>query len=115
MHYPLLFPVAIDILLVQASAVPCERVLSSSKETCTDCRNQILPKLLEALQFRKFKCKQARLNFMENVVVREEDYTIGGELTDYVVEELLSLGRVEELTSLLCNSQTSCNEVSQRQ
>ena len=32
---------------------------------------------------------------------REEDYTIGGELTDFAVEELLSLGRVDELTELL--------------
>jgi hypothetical protein len=100
-----MFEVALDILPVQASAVPCERVFSSSKETCTDRRNRILPKLLEALQFRKFKCKQARLNFMENFLAREEDYTIGGELTDFAVEELLSLGRVDELTDLLCGDE----------
>ena len=34
-EFPLLFKVALNILPVQASAVPCERVFSSSKETCT--------------------------------------------------------------------------------
>jgi len=53
--YPLMFQVALDVLPVQASAVPCERVFSSSsKETCTDRRNRILPKLLEVLQIIKY-------------------------------------------------------------
>src|SRR6266508_2485561 len=105
-----MFGVAIDILPVQESAVPCEHIFSSSKETCTDCRNWILPKLLEALQFHKFKCKQAWLNFLENFLSREEDYVIGGEITDYAVVKLLSLGRVEELTDLLRNSHDNAGE-----
>lgn len=42
-----------DIILIQASAVPCERVSSSAKETMTAC-NQIAPKLMEGLQMLKF-------------------------------------------------------------
>ena len=102
-----MFPVALDVLPVQASAVPCERVFSSSKQTCTDRRNRILPKLLEVLQCRKYSLKQQRLDFMEGFVAREEDYTIDGEVTSYAIEELLRLGRIEELFSLLQNARES--------
>jgi len=61
--YPNLFSLAMDILPVQGSAVPCERVFSSSKETMTPRRNQIRPKLMEALQLLKFSLKQSSLNF----------------------------------------------------
>lgn len=43
-----------DIIPIQASAVPCERVFSSAKETMTARRNRIAPKLMEALQMLKF-------------------------------------------------------------
>jgi len=56
--YLLVFLVALDILPVQASSVPCECLFSSSKETCTDRRNQICPKLLEILQMCKYSTKQ---------------------------------------------------------
>ena len=110
-----MFLVALDVLPVQASAVPCERLFSSSKETCTDRRNRILPKLLEALQIRKFLLKQRRdgaFNFMDDFVVREEDYTIDGTLTPYAIEELLGLGRVDELHDLLQNAVEAISEPS---
>ena len=34
--YPLLFQMALDVLPVQASAVPCEHIFSSSKQSCED-------------------------------------------------------------------------------
>ena len=34
----------------QASSVPCERLFSSGKETCTARRNRLQPHLMEALQ-----------------------------------------------------------------
>jgi hypothetical protein len=53
-----------DILPIQASAVPCERVFSSSKETTTDRRNNLGPRMVEALQLLKFQSKRGRpLNF----------------------------------------------------
>ncbi len=112
-----MFPVALDVLPVQASAVPCERLFSSSKETCTDRHNRILPKLLEALQVRKFSLKQRRdgaFDFMESFVVREEDYAIDGTLTPYAIEELLSLGRLDELQNhdLLQNAEEAVSETS---
>ena len=53
-----------DILSIQASAVPCERVFSSAKETTTPRRNRIAPELMEALQILKFSLKQGtKLSF----------------------------------------------------
>ena len=49
-----------DILPIQASSVPCERVFSSSKETITARRNSLSPQLVEALQLLKFSTKQGR-------------------------------------------------------
>jgi hypothetical protein len=52
-----------DYLPIQASAVPCERVFSSSAETDTKKRNRIKPELMEALQVLKFALKKDRLDF----------------------------------------------------
>ena len=45
---------AMDYLPIQGSAVPCERVFSSAKETMADRRNRILYGLMEQLQMLKF-------------------------------------------------------------
>jgi hAT family C-terminal dimerisation region len=53
-----------DILPIQGSAVPCERVFSSGKETTTARRNRIGPELMEALQMLKFAVRKGKtLNF----------------------------------------------------
>ncbi|KAJ6466091.1 hypothetical protein DFH09DRAFT_874312, partial [Mycena vulgaris] len=49
-----LFLVALDVLLVQASAVPCKRVFSSSKETDALRRGILSPTVMEMLQIHKF-------------------------------------------------------------
>lgn len=51
---------ALDILPIQGSAVPCERVFSSSAETVTTRRNRIGPELMEALQMLKFSIRKGR-------------------------------------------------------
>lgn len=48
---------ALDYLAIQGSAVPCERVFSSAKETMTDRRNRINEDLMEMLQMVKFRLK----------------------------------------------------------
>jgi hypothetical protein len=50
-----------DILPIQASSVPCERVFSSSKETTTARRNKLNPQLVEALQVLKFERKHNKM------------------------------------------------------
>ena len=53
-----------DFLPIQASAVPCERVFSSAKETMTAQRSRISPELMTALQILKFSKKnQTTLTF----------------------------------------------------
>jgi hypothetical protein len=63
---------AMDYLPIQASAVPCERIFSSSAETDTKKRNRINPLLLEALQMLKFHLKKERLNFTAGWVTSEK-------------------------------------------
>jgi hypothetical protein len=60
-----LFEAAMDYLPIQGSAVPCERVFSSAKETMSNRRNRILYGLMEQLQMLKFSFTKGRpLNFM---------------------------------------------------
>jgi len=63
MEYPTIFRIAMDYLPIQASAVPCERVFSSSAETDTKKRNRISSHLMEALQMLKFHLKKEHLDF----------------------------------------------------
>lgn len=82
--YPYMHRVALDVLPAQASAVSCERVFSSSKETDSLHRNQLSPEVMEALQILKYIYKQARLNFTSDLVAEEADYTIEGPVTEAV-------------------------------
>jgi len=66
-----MFRVALDILPVQASAVACERVFSSSKETVTSRRSRLSPALMEVLQILKFIYRQERLDFSSDWISKE--------------------------------------------
>lgn len=54
-----------DVLSIQASSVPCERVFSSAKETITPRRNKLGVSTMEACQMLKysFKSSGAELDF----------------------------------------------------
>ena len=56
-----------DVLPAQASSVPCERLFSSGKETCTARRNRIHPELMEALQVLKLSAHNSTLNLTEHL------------------------------------------------
>ena len=73
--FPTLFKLAMDYLPIQASAVPCERIFSSSAETDTKKRNRINSLLMEALQMLKFHLKKERLNFTESWETLESQMT----------------------------------------
>lgn len=92
-----------DILPAQATAVPCERVFSSSKETCTLRRSQLDPTTIEMLQVLKHLYQRERLNFTTGLLAKEEDYTIEGPVTESAVLELLKAGKVAELHDLYTN------------
>ena len=70
--FPTLFAMAMDYLPIQASAVPCERIFSSSAETDTRRRNRISPLLMKALQMVKLYLKKERLNFTAAWVTTEK-------------------------------------------
>lgn len=61
LRYPTLFAAALDYLPIQGSAVPCERVFSSAKETTTMRRNQINHDLMESLQMLKFSSRSGHI------------------------------------------------------
>jgi hypothetical protein len=73
--FPTLFSMAMDYLPIQASAVPCERIFSSSSETDTKKRNRISPLLMEALQMLRFHLKKDRLNFTAAWMTAEKQMT----------------------------------------
>lgn len=73
LRYPTIFKLALDILPIQGSAVPCERVFSSAKETMTDRRSRISKELMEALQMLKFSIRHgADLDFTEGTAKEAE-------------------------------------------
>jgi len=51
---------AMDVLAIQGSSVPCEHVFSSGKETMSARRNQIKHDLMEALQMLKFSINHGK-------------------------------------------------------
>ncbi|KAF8157519.1 hypothetical protein BJ912DRAFT_866959, partial [Pholiota molesta] len=52
--FSILYRIALDVIPVQASAVPCERAFSSSKETDTNRRSGLGLEFMEVLQM--YKC-----------------------------------------------------------
>ena len=72
-QYPRIFHLAMDIIPIQASSVPCERVFSSGKQTMTPRRGHISTQLMEALQMLKFSIQKGRpLRFTEGMSWSEE-------------------------------------------
>jgi hypothetical protein len=86
---PTFFDMSLDYLPIQASAVPSERVFSSSAETDTKKRNRIAPALMEALQLLKFGLKKDRLNFTSSWITPESEMTDTTAERDDLLAELL--------------------------
>ncbi|PCH42992.1 hypothetical protein WOLCODRAFT_74512, partial [Wolfiporia cocos MD-104 SS10] len=94
--YPTIFSLAMDILPIQASAVPCERVFSSSKETTTPRRNHLSAKMMEVLQMLKFSAKKrhALLNFTLGLSKDHELEMMENEQRMQIAEDAPSFSRI---------------------
>ena len=98
--------VALDILLVQASSVPCERAFSSRKETCILWRSLLFTCMPEVPQVSNQLYKEESLDFMSHWIANEEGYSIE-KVTKAAKNELLSLlssMKCDELLDLLNSS-----------
>ena len=98
-NHPLVFKVALDILPVQA-AVPCERVFSSSKETCVLRRSFPSTGVVEVLKVVKHFYREECLDFTSHWIANEDDYSIE-KATEPAIDELVSSAKSEELLDLL--------------
>ena len=113
-RFPTLFAIALDYLPIQASAVPCEQVFSSSGETDVKRRNRIHPMLMEALQMLKFSLKQTRLNFMKGWMSKERDITETGVDDEPDLLATLSSGtsNSDRVVAAVCDDEDGDNEIS---
>ncbi|KZP07600.1 hypothetical protein FIBSPDRAFT_711293, partial [Athelia psychrophila] len=94
--HEILFHLALNVLPVQASAVPCERVFSSSKLMDESHRSNLSPFLMEMLQILKYRFRKERLSFTDDLISNERELSV----TDVPAEkiaELLAEGRIDEL------------------
>ncbi|KAJ7050597.1 hypothetical protein C8F01DRAFT_1067568 [Mycena amicta] len=81
----------------QASAVPCERVFSSSKETDSLRRNKLAPKTMEMLQILKYRFRQDReRRFMEDLLDTEDMVEMAG-LSEGEAEAMIKDGSLDDL------------------
>lgn len=99
-----------DVLPAQATAVPCERVFSCSKETYMLRRSRLNPTTIEMPQVLKHLYQPERLNFTAGILAMEEDYAIEGPVTESAVFELLMARKVAELHELYRNWATKSDE-----
>jgi hypothetical protein len=76
-----------DLLPIQGTSVPCERVFSASKETTRARRNRLGPKIMEATQVLKFQAKQ-EINFTEGLKEDDEVAELEKEEAAVPVEDL---------------------------
>ena len=89
--FPTLFKISLDYLPIQASAVPCERVFLSAKETDTRKHNRIHPTLMEILQTLKFLFKKECLDFTDGwSMTRAEMRKERMQVADGLLSRLLS-------------------------
>lgn len=104
--YPLLFCAAMDVLQVptHAFAVPCEGVISSSKETDTNHRAKLSPEHMEHLQIFKFGYWRSRATFTDDLLENVGNYEVS--IVDDlpgIISDLYQEGRITELNDLEIN------------
>jgi len=97
--YPVMYRVALDVLPMQASAVPSERVFSSSKETMTARRANLSPQMMEVLQILKYAFRHDRMDFLHSFVATEADLRETA-FTAETVADLAKQGKFNDIAEL---------------
>ncbi|KAL0568490.1 hypothetical protein V5O48_013490 [Marasmius crinis-equi] len=100
--FPLIFKVAMDVLPAQASAVPCERVFSSAKDTDTDKRSRLSGEMFEKLQVLKHRYKEMR--FLDTLLLDRDTMVEVVDLDTKVIDDMITQGRVQELHDIFAHS-----------
>ena len=90
----------LDVLMVQTSAMACERALSSSKERDSDCHSNLLPIMMEIFQLLKHTFQKDRLSFMEDLVCSEKEHSVI-DIPKDTIKELFASGKIRELQALI--------------
>jgi hypothetical protein len=103
-EFPNIFKIVINYLLIQASAVLCERVFSSLAETDTSRQNHIKLILMEVLQIIKYCKKKECINFMLDWTETMEKVKIDEKMKGDIDGE----GTSSEIADLLENSLEEC-------
>lgn len=88
-EFPTLARLAIDILPIQASSVPCERLFSSAKEITTDKRSRLGPVRFEQLQMLKHHWRSGIIDLALWNLGHEEEMV-------YVIEDFEDMLQVDE-------------------
>ncbi|KZT33249.1 hypothetical protein SISSUDRAFT_993301, partial [Sistotremastrum suecicum HHB10207 ss-3] len=79
-RYPVLARIALDVLPVQASSVPCERLFSAAKHIATDQCSRLGTDKFEQLQLLKFAWRGNLVNHAEENAMYEEEVRATEEL-----------------------------------
>ena len=98
--FPTLFKVAMSYLAIQGTAIPSERVFSSSAETLTKCHSHLQPKMIEALQMLKYLQWKSRLEWMEKLQVVEDELI--AEAQSEVLADLMGASETEQQNLIAC-------------
>ena len=119
--FPTLFQIALDILPVQASAIPSEQAFSASKETDTDCRSNMEVELMEMLQVLKYAFREDRLSFTQDWIAPQPltdpdhadravdcldaspDFNLESDASDAMFDRLFAEGNLSTLAQLMAN------------
>ncbi|KAF8152629.1 hypothetical protein B0H34DRAFT_663696, partial [Crassisporium funariophilum] len=101
--FPILYRFALDVIPVQASAVPCEHVFSSSKETDSNRRSVLGHELMEILQISKYLHRDERLDFTSGLLATEEECLVVN-IAPSVLSDLLCTSDIAGLEELISSS-----------
>jgi hypothetical protein len=88
-----------DVLPVQATSVPSERIFSSAGRTVTKDRNRLAPQHFEMLQIYKFYLRSKRLSFVSDWLDDEQDVLMANLQSD--MDIALATGEHQQLLELL--------------